>query len=312
MANFASMNRTEYYKVAGHIFSFTLPDSEKLWNEISGQYEPFRLDAEDLAKQAGSQGEDLLFSLEYVESLPEESRECVYDVPTEDGETVVKLFRQGSGWLFETAPDHRVSVAARILATEDFRHAKIQLTSHLLRNAVFGINNAAMLLFAFASAEADTLEMHASVIENSGKAYLFLGKSGTGKSTHSSLWLKYIEGSKLMNDDNPIVRALPDGSIVAYGSPWSGKTPCYKNVQAPVGAFVQIRQCPENRIFRMSVIESYSSLFSSISGIKDDDSSMADGLNTTIDKVLSAVPCYLLDCRPDEEAARLCAATVRH
>ena len=305
------MKRTEFYKVAGHIFRLSLPDSPKLWNAISGQYDPFRIEADDAESQAGPQGEGLLFSLEYVESLPEESRECVYDVPTEDGETVVKLYRQGSGWLFETAPDHRVPTVARILATEDFRSAKILLASRLVRDAVFGINNAAMLLFAFASAEMSTLEMHASVIENAGKAYLFLGKSGTGKSTHSSLWLKYIEGSELMNDDNPVVRALPDGSIVAYGSPWSGKTPCYKNVQAPVGAFVQIRQCPENRIARMSVIESYSSLFSSISGIKDDDSSMADGLNSTIDKVLSAVPCYLLDCRPDGEAAQLCAATVQ-
>lgn len=305
------MNRTEYYKVAGHIFSLSLPDSQRLWGAISGQYEPFRLEADVAAEQTGPQGEALLFSLEYVESLPDESGKCVYDVPTEDGETVVKLFRQGSAWLFETAPDHRVPTIARILATEDFRYAKIQLTSRLVRDAVFGINNAAMLLFAFASAGKGTLEMHASIIENSGKAYLFLGKSGTGKSTHSSLWLKYIEGSELMNDDNPVVRTFPDGSIVAFGSPWSGKTPCYKNIQAPVGAFVQIRQCPENRISRMSVIESYSSLFSSISGIKDDDSNLADGLNASIDKVLSAVPCYLLDCRPDEEAAQLCAATVR-
>ncbi len=95
-----------------------------------------------------------------------------------------------------------------------------------------------------------------------------------------------------------------------YGSPWSGKTPCYKNVSAPIGAYFQIRQCPENKIRRMSVLESYSSLFSSISGIKDDDSAIADALNETISDILRAVPCYLLDCRPDEEAARLSSSTV--
>ena len=34
---------------------------------------------------------------------------------------------------------------------------------------------------------------------------LFQGKSGTGKSTHSGLWLKHIPGCELLNDDNPIV-----------------------------------------------------------------------------------------------------------
>ena len=38
---------------------------------------------------------------------------------------------------------------------------------------------------------------------------------------------------------------------------------------------------------------------------------MADGLHSTLEKVLSGVPCYVLDCRPDEEAARVCEAAVR-
>lgn len=296
------MNKSCTYRVAGHDFRLTLPDSEKLWNAIEGQYNPFIV-------EEGTQ--PLLFSLEMVENLPEGSLECIYDAPTEDGETVVKLYRMGQDWLFETSADHRQPICARIWASSDFSQARIKLETRFLRDATFGINNAAMLLFAFASACKGTVEMHASVIENGGRAYLFLGKSGTGKSTHSSLWLKHIEGSTLMNDDNPIVRVLENGTVMAYGSPWSGKTPCYKNVSAPIGAYVQIRQCPENKIRKMSVLEGYSSLFSSISGIKDDNSAIADGLNGTISDILSAVPCYLLDCRPDEEAAQLCASTVR-
>lgn len=298
------MNRTCTYKVAGHFFRFILPDSDRLWDSISQQYAPFLTDSEVAA-------DELVFTLEFAESLPLGERVCIYDSPTEDGETVVRLYRQGDGWVFESSPDHRLPISATVYCDKDFRNARLQLASRRVSDAQFGINNAAMLLFAFSTACLGTIEMHASVIENAGLAYLFLGKSGTGKSTHSRQWLEHIPGSTLMNDDNPIVRVWPDGRIIAYGSPWSGKTPCYRNVEAPVGAYVQIRQCPENKIRRLGVLEGYSILFSSVSGIKDDDSCIADGLNDTLDKVLSSIPCYLLDCRPDAEAAQVCLAGVR-
>ncbi len=56
------------------------------------------------------------------------------------------------------------------------------------------------------------------------EAVMFLGESGTGKSTHSRMWLENIEGSTLLNDDAPAVRISADGTT-AYGTPWSGKTP---------------------------------------------------------------------------------------
>lgn len=298
------MNVAHYYKVAEHNFCLNLPESEKLWNALDGQYSPFEITKEKAV------AEGLLFSIDYnPEAISVDGAECIYDVPTEDGETVVKLYDAGDkGWIFETAQDHRMPICARIAASRDFSKAEIHLETRLLRDAVFGINNAAMLVYAFASSGHHTLEFHSSVIENGGKAYMFLGKSGTGKSTHSSLWLKHIKGSTLMNDDNPVVRIWPDGKVIAYGSPWSGKTPCYKNISAPVGALVQIRQWPENIITKMSILESYSSVFSSISGIKDDNSSMADDLNNSLSDLLSAVPCFRMDCRPDEEAAKVCSS----
>jgi hypothetical protein len=178
------------------------------------------------------------------------------------------------------------------------------------QNALFSVNNSLMLMYAFRSAPYMTLEMHASVIGNGGKGYLFLGKSGTGKSTHSSLWLKHIEGSELMNDDNPVLRVGEDGVARVYGSPWSGKTPCYRNVSAPVGAIVRIRQAKHNTIRRLNVLESYASVYSSCSGFKA-DRGMADGQHKALEFIALNVPCYTLDCLPDEEAARVCAAEVR-
>ena len=95
---------------------------------------------------------------------------------------------------------------------------------------------------------------------------MFLGHSGTGKSTHSSLWLKYIQGTALVNDDNPVVRVLEDGEVRVYGSPWSGKTPCYRNVSYPVGAIVKLDQAPYNEIQPLKGIRAYAAVVPSISG----------------------------------------------
>ena len=81
--------------------------------------------------------------------------------------------------------------------------------------------------------------IHSSVIVAEGRGVLFLGESGTGKSTHTRLWRESIEGAKLLNDDSPIVRIV-DGEVRVYGSPWSGKTPCYKNEVYPMAGLCRL------------------------------------------------------------------------
>lgn len=292
---------TKYFKVAEHVFSLTMPDSCTLWPRLT-QYDPFEVEA-----PAGK----VLFSLELVRDAFDISapRELVYDAPTEDGQTVIRLYSEETGWSFDVSPDKNIECTAHLRSSKDFTDARLYLDNRRVSDAIFGINNSLMLLYAFCSAPLGTLEMHASMTGNSGKAFLFLAKSGTGKSTHSSLWLEHIPGSELMNDDNPIVRAWPDGRVIAYGSPWSGKTPCYRNVEAPVGAFVRIRRSPENKITALGMLEAYALLYSSSSGFKA-DKTIADGLHATLEQIVTTTPCYVLDCRPDEEAARVCAAEV--
>lgn len=287
----------KYFKVAEHVFSLEMPQTCSLWARL-GQYEPF----ETVAPADG----ELLFglSLSQQEFSREDSAELVYDVPTEEGETVIKLYKEQDGWSFDMAPDKRLPFNCHMRSSQDFKRGELFLDNRRVSDAIFGINNSLMLLYAFCAAPKDTLELHASMVSNSGKAFLFLARSGTGKSTHSSLWLKHIPGTELMNDDNPIVRVWPDGRVIAYGSPWSGKTPCYRNVQAPVGAFVKIQRSPDNRITPLNVLQSYALLYSSCSGFKA-DSVIADGLHSTLERCISSVSCYVLECRPDEEAARV-------
>ena len=165
-----------------------------------------------------------------------------------------------------------------------------------------------MLLFAFRNSTRNTLEMHASVVVYEGKGYMFLGKSGTGKSTHSSLWLKTIPGAFLLNDDNPAVRVSEEG-IRVYGTPWSGKTPCYLDMDVPLGGIVRLRQAPANKIERLCMPEAFASVSSSSSGLRA-IRAVADGLFSTISSIIASVPCYVLDCLPEPSAAILCCETL--
>ena len=214
---------------------------------------------------------------------------------------------EGRQWIIEMAPVQKMDICARLVASPDFRFGQVAVAHSGVGE--FAINNAMMILFAFTTASKGTLEMHSSVIKRGGYGYMFLGKSGTGKSTHSSLWLKYLDGCELLNDDNPILRVGEDGVARVYGSPWSGKTPCYKNDSAPVGAIVRLNQYPENRITRNSLVESYAAVYPSCSGFRA-IREMADGMHSTIEKVVLDVPCYTLDCLPDEAAARLSSETI--
>lgn len=175
--------------------------------------------------------------------------------------------------------------------------------------AAFVLSNFLMMLYAFTAAPRHTLLLHASVVAQQGHAYLFLGRSGTGKSTHSALWLRHIRGSELMNDDNPILRFDPrTKEVTAYGSPWSGKTPCYRPVQAPVAAIVRLNQAPRNSISQQDVAHAFATLLPSCSCLKQ-DMSIYHGVTQTVCDIIEQTPIYRLDCLPNREAAELCYRT---
>ena len=253
-------------------------------------------------------GEEPLFTLDLVHSpLPAPDGELLYR--TEDGPLFpeISLYRKADGAIASrTRPLPGKSEAMELSMNPDFTAATLLLAG---TDDVFAFNNALMLLYTFASARMGALEMHSSVVVNGGKGYLFLGKSGTGKSTHSSLWLRHIEGSWLLNDDNPVLRLMPGGEVRVFGSPWSGKTPCYKALSAPAGAVVRLSQAPYNKIEKLVGVRAYASIMASASSFRP-FSQLADCWHQTIEAMVKVVPCYHLECLPDRDAAMLCFNTV--
>lgn len=280
-----------YYKVADHVFAIETGGNENVVCSLR-QYEPFVTDPT----------EAIVFRLK-LNSTPLDTETFIKEMRQEDeGKSILAGHLDGKP-CFQFFLHEQLK--AVLVSSADYRQGELYSEDFNL----FGINNALMTMYALGTANQQTALFHASVVSYQDKAYMFLGVSGTGKSTHSSLWLKYIKGTELVNDDNPVVRILGDGSIRVYGSPWSGKTSCYRNVSYPLGAIVDLSQAPENRIRRLKPLEAYAALMMSISG-KRWDKQLAEGLHETENLLVTNAAIWHLDCLPDEAAARLCNGEV--
>ena len=280
----------KHYTVAGH--GFTVDAEEAVFTGMN-QYTPF-LDEENTDSLFTLYVQELVTPIIYnVKYKQEDEGQVMLSGETPDGKTVLEYQLRGkvAGWL---------------VCSHDFTEGNVYYNKE--RQRLFVVNNALMMMYTFITSDKQTTLFHSSVVSYQGKAYMFLGRSGTGKSTHSQLWLKHIDGTELVNDDNPVVRII-DGEARVYGSPWSGKTPCYRNVDYPIGGIVKLKQAPFNEIRRMKAVEAYVALAMSISGMRW-NTKMGDGLHHTENLLTATVPVWHLSCLPDQNAAELCQTTI--
>lgn len=180
---------------------------------------------------------------------------------------------------------------------------------------LYGNHSLSLLRFALwvgygiLTAREDTVAVHSSCIVYREKAVLFLGESGTGKSTHTRLWRENIPGCELLNDDSPVVRC-EQGQIRVYGSPWSGKTPCYKAASYPLAGCVRLSQAPRNSIRRLDTLQAYAALHPSFPPEFAYDECLYDGVSALLSTMLRSIPVYHLECLPNREAAELACHTL--
>lgn len=287
--------QTHNFKIADHNVRINFAKSEANGMHLLRSFEPFRVENND--------GE-LFFQLTVDDSLTEvapEERHLIRSFDTGNGDTIVEKLSDG-GYQF-VIKNIANSVCCLLITNKDFSNCRCALSGDY-NMRTFGLNNALMLIFAFAGASKQILLIHASLVRNNGYGYAFIAKSGTGKSTQVSMWLRYIEGSDLMNDDNPIIRLIDD-ELWIYGSPWSGKTPCYRNIKAKLGAITRIDRAETNSVERLNPIQAFASLLPSCSTMKW-DSDIFNALCNMITKIVEKSDIYVLHCLPNKEAAEVC------
>ena len=149
--------------------------------------------------------------------------------------------------------------------------------------------------------------LHSSAVALDGRAFLFSGDPGAGKSTHAGLWLKRFPGAYILNDDKPaLTRAA--GGFLASGTPWSGKHDISRNESLPVKAVAFIEQAGENSIERLSAKDAAVRLLPQT--VRRISEERMRELLDTVESLVSTVPIYRLACRPDEAAAELAHDTM--
>ena len=162
--------------------------------------------------------------------------------------------------------------------------------------------------FCEAAAEYSVALFHSSAIEADGKAYLFSAPSGTGKSTHASLWRKYFpDRVRMINDDKPLLR-FTEGEVRVYGTPWNGKHRVGENICAPLGGICFLRQAKENSIRPLDATNALLHVVPQIYLPRGEKECAA--VLKMARELTKAAPQYLLDCNISEEAARLSFETL--
>lgn len=274
------MKRT--YQVAGHLF------------EMSGKQTCHAADSIPGFKPFGVAPQQPLFTISESKSIPT----MVSKQYTFTYEDVAGCFGcTSNGYLLSLQPAHE----------EGFH-----LWSDDKSANIYATGNWSIRLYRFAfwvgyglkTLGKETIAIHSSCIVHQGKAVLFLGESGTGKSTHTRLWCEHIKGVELLNDDSPILR-IEEGKVWAYGSPWSGKTPCYRNERYELIGCIRLSQAPYNQIKKLSILQAYGAIHPSCPPEFAYDNMLYDLVSGIIGQLLTTIPFYHLACLPNKEAALL-------
>ena len=147
----------------------------------------------------------------------------------------------------------------------------------------------------------DAMLMHCAAISVDNKAYLFTAVSGTGKTTHISLWKKkFKERCIVVNGDKPILRLI-DGTFYACGTPWRGKENYGENIMVPIKAICILERGEENFIKKIAPYDAISTVITQT--LRTNDMDEMDKMLSLTDKLLEKIPFYRLKCNMNDDAA---------
>lgn len=140
--------------------------------------------------------------------------------------------------------------------------------------------------------------LHAAVIEVDGAGYAFLAPSGTGKTTQTRLWLDYFGSrARIINGDKPLIRMeqYEDGwKFAAFGTPWCGKEGLNCNASVPLKALYLLERAEVPGCIRAPQSYSVDHIFRQL--LMPVDMDQMDMLLTMVDRLLEAVPAFVLKC----------------
>lgn len=153
------------------------------------------------------------------------------------------------------------------------------------------------------------LLLHASAVVMDGKAYLFSAPCGTGKSTHTQLWLKVFgDRATILNDDKPALRC-EDGVWYAYGTPWSGKYDLNCNLRVPLAGIAMLERADTNSVEPFTGAKAVFALLEQT--VRPRGVAARDKLLKILDSLFKQVPVWKLRCNMEDNAAQVSYEAMR-
>ena len=207
-----------------------------------------------------------------------------------------RVHKQCSNYVCEEAPEICISINKEDIRKEleKSKDTEIYSEDYLETLAVYRKLTEYLLKY-------DILLFHGSVVAVDGIGYLFTAKSGTGKSTHTRLWMELFgERAVMINDDKPLLKVAGD-KVIVYGTPWDGKHHLSTNTSVPLKAVCMLQRGTENSIKILDKKRGYLALLQQVYRPTDEA-----GMQKTLyllDKMLSSVELYALSCNMTKNAA---------
>lgn len=252
---------------------------------------------------ASNTNPDVVYRVELIDEAISPVGPCVYH------EAGTSTYADGNGWLriysYLEGPDGVQAVLrlcpnnAHILYLPKSDLPRYQTTNAL--SPILGLD--------YVMLHANCMFLHSSLVRYQGRAVLFSGPSGIGKSTQANLWKTHLNAEILNGDKSCIAKRT--GGFYACGSPYAGSSDIFLPEEAPIAGIVLLKQGNENRIMPVTGRQAFVPLYSHLLA-NTWDSDYTDRLCELLDSLLLHIPVYKLTCTPDEKAVQLVRDTIFH
>ena len=203
---------------------------------------------------------------------------------------------------------HHDSNIGKVIAFTVFNrdYSKVDITAYDVKENC-GISDLVFVHNLVGNAMRYVVMMHSGIVFHSSSVcckdggVAFSAESGTGKSTHTGLWLSQFDDAAILNDDTPIIRLKSDGEVFIYGTPLAGTTGINLNREVPLKGVVFLSRAKENQIERIETSKALKLFYEGINAPLNATMNLC--VLDTLNSIMKSVPIYALGCNMDPEAA---------
>lgn len=171
-----------------------------------------------------------------------------------------------------------------LLNTDTIFHSMLALEKHLfLRNS-----------FVF----------HCAYLDFEGKAILFSGPSGIGKTTHTNLWCQNLPGQAQVLNGDKCLLSREGNAFYANGWPICGSSGICHNERREVHAVVLLQQAPDNRLIEEKKVLTFRRVLEQLT-VNYWNRAFTEAAISFTDSLVSTLPCFTYACNISREAVEV-------